>query len=232
MISDALRIDIERWASAKDERPLLAMAKGGRLTQEMVSSYIANVTFLIEHTAEHMTLARARSLELGNDALAAYYADKLVEEFGHDEWGHADLEKLSRIVATPKARSVTPSIRALAHHIRDLIAEDPAFYLAHIAFAEYVTILLGPELLADIEAHCGVPRSAMTIVDNHIAADQEHVEENFAVIDDLVGDPKKLRPMRQALASIMEHFDRFCAEVTTVSVEESGEYELARVSAA
>lgn len=231
MISDALRIDIEKWASAKDTRPLFAMAKSGHLTKEMVTRYIANVTFMIGYTPRNLRLARDQARAQKNEALAAYFAHKIEEEDGHEVWGSEDLESLERLVAAPHAMRVTPAIQALSEHVPAQIAEDPAFFLSYIAFVEYITVLLGPELLADIEANCGVTRAQMTIVDNHIDLDKAHVEENFAVIDDLVGDPRKLAPMRTALADVLGYFDRFCEEVTVVEAG-SDEHQIANVSAA
>ena len=229
MISDALRIDIEKWASTKDQRALFAMAKSGRLTRPMVRTYIANVTYLIERTPGHLRRARERASALGDERLAGHYAHKLDEEEGHSVWGEADLESLSDVSTAGLGSSVTPAIAACASYLTKIIDEDPALYLTHLAFTEYVTVLLGPELLADIESRCGVPRSSMTVVDNHIELDREHAEEGFGIIDDLVGDPKKLAPMRRALAGLLEHFDRFCEEVTA---DRATAHEPAHVSAA
>lgn len=234
MISDALRIDIEKWASTKDTRPLIVMAKSGRLTRAMVTRYIANITYMIHYTPIHLRLALDASRARGDEGLVGYFEHKIEEEDGHEVWGHEDLETLERVPVAPVAKSVTPAIRALAEHVPTLIAADPAFYLAYIAFVEYITVLVGPELLADIEGQCGVARTAMTVVDKHIELDKAHVEENFGVIDDLVPDPRKLSPMRNALAGVLVYFERFCEEVVEEVVEDtsSREHELANVSAA
>ena len=66
----------------------------------------------------------------------------------------------------------------------------------------------------------------MTAVGNHVELDRDHAEESFGIIDDLVGDPRKIASMREALAVVLEHFDEFCEEVTQEL------HEPARVSAA
>jgi hypothetical protein len=216
MISDALRTDIETWASRKDDRALFRMAKNGTLTKAMVTKYIANVTWMIRNTQKHLRTARDRARSSGNQALTAYFSEKVREEAGHDAWGDADLVSLTKMVSAP-AMVPTPSIEALDAYVAKVIDENAVLYLPYIAFAEYITVLLGPELLTYIEERCGVPRTAMTIIDKHVELDREHAEEAFGVIGDLVGDPRMLAPLRRALAEMLRHFDGFCEDVTMIS---------------
>ena len=95
-----------------------------------------------------------------------------------------------------------------------MIDDDPALYLAYILFAEQLVVILGPEWLELLEARCGIPRSSMTVIGNHAELDKEHVESALEEIDDLVGDPRKLPRMRDALRRSIGFFDRFCVEVT------------------
>jgi hypothetical protein len=229
MIGHALRLDIERWAASHAGKPLFQFAASGRLTKTMVMRYIANVTHLTRQTPAHLKRARDRSRALGDSSLAAHFAQKMGEEVGHAEWGDADLECLRRLVVSPSTPELTPSIRMLVSYIEQTIDQDPACYLTYIAFAEYVTVLLGPELLRHIEERCGVSRSSMTVVDNHVELDRAHAEEGFAVIDDLVADPRKISALRRTLGEVFAFFDRFCEEVTHETVEND---ELVRTSAA
>ncbi len=216
MISDALRTDIERWAAGRDDNPVFQLARVGRLTKAMVARYIANVTYMIRLTPTHLRRAQARARALGDTALVKHYEHKLEEEIGHAEWGEADLDALADSVS-PSSRTVAlPAIERLSQFIPRVIDEDPALYLCYLAFTEYITVLLGPELLSLIEERNGVPRSSMTVIDNHIELDREHAEEAWGVIDDLVGDPRKIGRMRSALAQMVEHFDAFCVELTSI----------------
>jgi len=56
----------------------------------------------------------------------------------------------------------------------------------------------------------------MTVVGNHIELDRDHVEAALDEIDALVADPTKLPRMREVLLDSFAHFDRFCAEVTSL----------------
>jgi hypothetical protein len=158
--------------------------------------------------------ARDEARRRSDEPLAAFYQHKLEEETGHVEWGEADLESLTKVVVAPASTTTTASIEALAKYLTSTIDRDPALYLTYVAFTEYITVLLGPELLSSIVEHCGVPRTSMSVIDNHIVLDQDHVEENFGIIDDLVAEPRKLSPMRNTLSDIFGFFDGFCREVT------------------
>jgi hypothetical protein len=224
MISNALRTDIEIWAGRRDQNPMFQMAREGTLTQSMVTRYIANVTYMIRLTAGHLRAARDGARAVGDETLAAHYEHKLEEEIGHDVWGEADLVSLEKVSMGPANVQPTPSIERLGTYLTDAIAEDPALYLCYLALTEYITALLGPELLSLIEKGTGVPRSSMTVIDNHIELDREHSEEAWGIIDDLVGDPRKITRMRGALAEMVGHFDGFCVELTnkTERSDESG----------
>jgi pyrroloquinoline quinone (PQQ) biosynthesis protein C len=215
MISTALRTDIEAWASRKDDKPLLKMAEEGRLTKAMVHAYITSVTWMIHRTPGYLARARDRARELGDQPLAEYFEKKRQEETGHGEWGDADVASFSRM-AVASADGPVPAMTEIARFVEEITGSDPALYLTYIAFTEYVTVIVGPSLLSNIEERCDVPRSSMTVVDNHIELDRDHAEEAFGIIDDLVGDPRRLRPLRDALATVFALFERFVLEVTLV----------------
>src|SRR5687767_9569655 len=95
MISNAVRTDIEHWASRKDQNPMFQLAKAGRMTPAMVRRYIANITYLVGLTLSHIHRAEQASRALGDEGLAAHYAHKFEEETGHAVWGEQDLDRLA-----------------------------------------------------------------------------------------------------------------------------------------
>jgi hypothetical protein len=211
MISNALRSDIERWAARRDDNPVFQLARAGRFNQAMVARYIANVTHMIRLTPGHLRQAQARARALSDTALVQHYEHKFAEEIGHAAWGEADLAMLAK----NDEPTLTSAFAELADHLTSAIDEDPAVYLCWLALTEYITVLLGPELLSLIEERNGVPRTSMTVIDNHIELDREHAEEAWGVIDDLVGDPRKIGKMREALATMLAYVDAFSLELAT-----------------
>jgi hypothetical protein len=232
MISTALRTDIERWAARRDENPIFRLARDKGLSKAMVTRYIANVTYMVRLTAGHLRKARDGARARGDHRLAAHYEHKLAEELGHHEWGEADLETLTKLGMSPACTSTTPAFERLARYLDQAIEEDPALYLPYLALTEYLTALLGPEMLELIETRTGVPRSSLTIIDNHIELDRDHAEEGWGCIDDLVRDPQALPRMRQALAEMLAHLDAFSVELTTTTEDDDGADREGHVSAA
>lgn len=212
MIGNALRIDIEKYAADLSRRNLLfATTQAGTISPDMIRRYLASLRFMIMQTPVLLTKAIRRARELGNEELAKHFEHKITEEVGHEVWADNDLRSLeaARSARTP---DVTQAARDFAAYLERRIQEDPLYWLPYAAFAEYITAIKGPEWLELLETRCGIPKTSMTAVGNHIELDREHAEENFAVVDDFVLDPARLPAMREAMADAMSHFDAYCAE--------------------
>lgn len=209
MIGDALRTDIEQWAARREQNPVFALAKRGAFGRELIAQYLANVTHMVRLTPHYLVLARDAARARGNAGLTEYFQHKLEEEVGHDAWGEADLASLG---ATGSSQPL-PSIVRLTEYLTESIKTDPALYVCYIAWAEYMTVLVGPEFLALIEERNGVSRTSMSVIDKHVVLDIDHSEEALGAIDELVGDPRMIGPMRKALAEIIEIFDSFFSEL-------------------
>jgi len=223
MIGNALRAQIVEYAvEMRRSNPLFYKAEDGTMTSQNISRYLANVHYLITHTPIHLARARDGARARGDHALATHYAHKIGEEVGHDEWAERDLSRVAPLLAAPVKREVNASMRGLVEYIARVIDEDPALYLAYILFAEHLMVVGGPDWLQLLEERCGIPRTAMTVVGNHVDLDREHVEEALESIDDLVGDPRKLPRMRRVVAEAIAHFERFCTQVTETEVSDEG----------
>jgi hypothetical protein len=214
MIGHALRVEIELWASRIGESPFFRLAREGRLSRGAVVRYVANITYLVSLSPGFLQRAQDRAAELGDPKLALHFAQKRAEEAGHDAWGRADLRELG---ADGFDVSRTAAVAEMASFLARNIEEAPARYLAYIAFAEYVTVLVGPELLELLEQKNGVPRSSVSIVGKHIEHDIHHSEEGWEAIDDLVVEPTAIAEMRTTLRQVMGFFDAFSEELAATS---------------
>lgn len=216
MIGDALRVEIAAYAAeASSHNPLLARAARGAVTPLHIARYLANVHALVVHTPIHLRRAEDAARRRGDEALAAHFRAKRGEEFGHDAWAEHDLARITPQLRAAPPRELVPAMTQLIAFIERCIDEDPAHYLAYILFNEHTMVLLGPQLLELLERHCGIPRTSMTIVANHVELDGEHVEEALSHIDDLVGDPRALPRLRAVMHGTMRLFEAFCDEVST-----------------
>ena len=214
MIGSALGSEIERFADeTRLKNPVFARTREGKLTPDRVGAYLANVHFLISHTPFFLTRAGDRARELGDPKLAEHFAHKFIEEHGHDAWAERDVSRLAAIPGNDFSRKALPSMVALTDFLTGIVEGDPVLFLAYELFAEYLIVILGPEWLTMLEERCGIPRSSMTVIANHVELDKDHVEEGLETIDDLVGDPRKLPELRETLRTTFELFDKFCAEL-------------------
>lgn len=227
MIGNALRMDIEIYAGQSDRNALFATARAGQVSREMIMQYVGGLHFLMTKTPLVCTTARDRARALGDEALASHFQHKLEEETGHAKWAERDLKRLDTkrsdesgvSLQQPQRPRFEPisSVNALASYVLGLAETQPSLVLAYVAFAEYITVIKGPELLDLLDTHCGIPKTSMTAVGNHVTIDRDHAEEAFSLMDDLVGDPRMLPEMRQALARAIELFEAFCTEVTSIA---------------
>lgn len=214
MLGDALRVHIERFASeGRAQNPLFLKAAAGELGPIHVAGYLADIHQLVRHTPRHLRRARDVAKRRADTKLVTHFERRLTEEDGHDLWAERDLSRLAH--QRPAPADVSEGMRALLLFLERVIDEDPALYLAYILFAEYLTVLVGPAWVELLEARCGIPRAAMSVVTNHADLDRDHVASSLEEIDELVGDPSKLPRLRSVLDETFMLFDAFCREVAT-----------------
>jgi pyrroloquinoline quinone (PQQ) biosynthesis protein C len=222
MIAEALCDDIKRYArDVRSTNQLFVHAANGSLTHPAVSTYLANLHELVSHTPVHLSRASSRARALGLTPLADYFGEKCGDEAGHDAWARTDL---SRLAPRGIRHDVLPAMRERIERLEEIIDEDPELYLAYVLFAEYATVLLGGDWLNLLETRCGIPRSSMTVIDNHVELDREHVSEALERIDSLVGDPRKLTRLRAVLQESFALWDRFGEEVCAAPESEQARH--------
>ena len=164
-------------------------------------------------------LARDRARQVSDEPLALHYQRRLGEEEGHEVWAERDIQRVSGATVRQINSQIVPAMDGLLGYLAETIDKDPTLYLSYILFAEYSTVLLGAPWLALLEENCGIPRSSMSVIGNHVELDREHVQHALDCIDELVGEPRKLPLMREVLTETLRFFDRFCAEITDESMQ-------------
>ena len=188
-ITSRMMGDIERYLDATlDTNPLFVGAKEGTVTPEIIGRYVTNVTHLVAQTQRHLNRAAEASAARGLNRLADWFNEKVHEEAGHDQWGEEDKQELSRRFAVTASPRLLASTRALVGYISETIDYDPNLYLIYMLLAESGAVRVGPVFIRDLELRCGIPHSVVSILGNHAELDREHVQEDLAVIEDLLSD--------------------------------------------
>jgi hypothetical protein len=222
MICEQLKVDIESYASRLRASQLFGLAKQGEITPAAMAEYVANLRLLVFETDGNLRLAEARAKELGRPDLAAFFARKRGEEVGHERWADHDISRLRGQFGVNRDVGSSPAIGALLEYLREVIREEPVNYLAYMLLAEYVTVLVGPEFLALLDEHCGIPPTSLTVIGHHVELDREHVAEGLEQIGSAVTDVRWSSSMRETLSRSMEYFDRFWGEICEVAHDGRG----------
>jgi len=218
MISETLRTDIETFAvHLRTSNRLFDQTRRGKVTPHAIVAYLANMTYLIREALAVLRVAQDRAKELGHADLATFYAHKIAEEKGHDQWARNDIASIDALFGVNASFDPTRAISSMLTYLRQAIDDDPVRYLSYLLFTEYLIVLIGPEWLALLEANCGVPSSSMSVVGRHIDLDKDHVVEDLREIDALVKDARHFEPLRQTLKQSMQYFENFCEEICDVT---------------
>lgn len=150
----------------------------GEISHEEIARFVKNVTFLTAHTPHHLQLAVKMASEKSDKKLTRYYKAKLHEEVGHDQWGESDLKQLNERFSLKDGNTdVLSEMKDYVAANERMIADDPLHYFVYILFAEYYTVIAGPECLEAIKRSKNVPREMMSIIDKHAELDKDHVHE-------------------------------------------------------
>jgi pyrroloquinoline quinone (PQQ) biosynthesis protein C len=217
MIVRALTHEIEQYADRLHrESRLLAAAREGKVTKEVIVAYLSGVLFMLHKTPVHLQRAAESAREVGRPDLAAFYAHKQDEERDHDQWVLDDFAELRRLFGAAAAQAPHPSMTALAGLIEGAIERAPASYLAYILLAEYFTVLVGPTWLTALEERCGIPRHALSVVAKHVELDQDHVQEAMREADALI-TPDDLPAMDDVLKRSIACYDAFYASLADLA---------------
>ncbi len=213
MLSEKIRELLDARISAFRDHPLLELTQEGRLPPQALGRYIGSTLLLIQQTVPRLDEARKISVDSGRPDLAEYFARKFVEETGHDAWAEADLSSLSHHYGVELHGKPLPAAFATVDFIEGLIARDPQLYLVYMLTNEYLMVSAGPAWLNALTTGSGAPVSALTVIAEHIEADQDHTDSGFAYVDRLLSDSLPFADIAAVIHESMDLFEQLCSEV-------------------
>jgi hypothetical protein len=212
-IAQDLATRIRNYALEAPERNRLLQATlSGDVTPAGFAVYLANIRYLLSQTVPTLERACKRSRELGRTELEAFFAHKISEETGHVVWAVEDQDQLRERFAVPTDFAPLATMHAIVQYVQQTVDLNPARYLGYILFAEYYTVLAAPAWLDALESCCGIPRSMVSAIGNHVELDQHHVAEGLAEMDQLVNS-QEASELVDTVVTTMEMWDAFFAEV-------------------
>lgn len=180
MIAELMKREIESFGhSVCSEHQLFEKARNGQVGPPVVAEYLSSLLFVIRKTPIHLALASEAASKLGATELSAYLRRKIAEEEGHDSWAVSDLDVLSSRYGKAFACEPSREVVELMDYVEHNLHQDPRRYLIYTLFAEYFTVVVGSTWTEVLIDRCGIPKSALTVVDKHVEADAEHAHEGF-----------------------------------------------------
>ena len=218
-IEEPLSTAAKRTIEEKSEylsvnNPFFIKARQGELTQLQIQAYVYNVWHLLSYTIPHLETAKATSEKRNDSELANFFAEKIPGEIGHDQWAKNDLAALGEKIDEVELKRISPAMRALISYVGDLTENNPNLYLAYTTFAEYFTVLKGPELVSNFEANCGVESRHVSCIALHAKIDAKHSAEDFITMDRLLFGKMDRKEFLEAIHHFFELVDQFLTEMT------------------
>lgn len=197
----------------KNENGFYRSVFQGDVKLDTIAYFLESIRHLVSHTPKQLLLALKEAEKRGYKELAQIYRVKLKEETGHDQWAVDDLNAIA--VLSPdlkKPTHIAPAIEEMIRRNESNIKKDPYHYLVHIFFAEYFTVCDGPDFMAALEK-IGIKPHMMSVVDNHVSLDVEHVQEWEDIIGQLVDSSSHGKTFLTLLQESFEVYERFCFEL-------------------
>lgn len=192
------------------DSPLFSGAKKGKITKDIILRYLSNINYLVEHTPIHLKNAISSSRKISNSALEEYYRDKFIEEQGHNLWAEKDVHSFGKNAID---FDLCSSMLNLTEYLNQITTKDPVAYIAYPLFAEYFTVLVGEPWLNDLETYCGIPKSQMSVVGNHVELDKHHVAHDFEHIEQIPLSDADRAKVLKSMKIAMSHIQNFAKEV-------------------
>lgn len=202
------------YASMKNQNVFFQRVYGGQVTVPEVATFIRNLTYLTQHSQLVLRLAVASSKEKNDHHLADFFVKKIADEDGHHKWGEMDFESIKKKFKVPGAADqITDEMKHYVEDVQAMVKEDPYQLFVYILFAEYLTVIGGPDFLKAVDKACGVPPEYMSVIGNHAEIDRDHINDWAEEAKSLGMTDKDFDRCKKVLDRVMSNYDRFCSAI-------------------
>lgn len=161
----------------------------GRFSKMQVGVYLFNLHSLISMTPQHIINAHQYCEKKGDAVLSKFFADKLPEEEGHEQWAVDDISKLNLNANEYNNLKLIKTMNQMITYLNSLSARDPQGYLGYQFFAEYVTVQYAPILIDNLAKKCQINPACLSVLSNHVELDLEHAAHDMTLLDQHITTP-------------------------------------------
>jgi len=197
----------EKTEHIVNNNPLFIGARKGNLDKKDIEVYLNNLMFFFQHTPVHLAKAQRVAKARGNERLTEFYAEKIREEDGHDQWAKNDLKNLNfESRDTAPLEVINAGNMKLLALAKNMIDKDPSLFIPYMLFMEYFTVLAAPDFMANLEKNHAIPRKFITAIAYHEELDKDHVVEDLKVLD-WISNESNYDELKEALFQTAECVD-------------------------
>ncbi len=190
-----------------EQNALSRRAREKTLTAEDVECYLTNMFYVFANTLPACHYALIISRSRNNEKMAEFCVEKMEDEKGHEVWAQDDLKHLGIANGLPNFNLVSQQSKDLVQYGRDVIDIDENFFSVYTFCFEYLTVVEGPKLLAQLE-ELGFSRESMSGLGYHVDLDKHHIEDDIKIILDTMRENHP-EAMLEVARKTMDHLHKF-----------------------
>jgi pyrroloquinoline quinone (PQQ) biosynthesis protein C len=167
---------VEAWncdRSTLTASPAFQLLASGRITRAQYAAILRQIFHHARENPQIQALATARFRGDQRD-LVKNFLRHAQSEIGHDALALADIAALGEDTAGIRTERPLPATFSLLANAFYMIEHhNPLAYLGYLFQLEYTPVQVGPGLMASLEG-CGIPKAAMTFLEEHATVDVAH----------------------------------------------------------
>jgi pyrroloquinoline quinone (PQQ) biosynthesis protein C len=188
---DALVSDWNAGRARMAESPVFRRMADGTLTRQ---EYGAILRQIFHHARENPQLQALVTARFRGEQrrLVSAFCRHAISEVGHDELALADLAALGEDVSRiPDERPLPATFALLASAFHMVEHHRAVAYVGYLFQLEYTPVQIGPQVMASLE-RCGIPRTAMSFIEEHARVDVSHCQLIRNYVEQLLRTPADL----------------------------------------
>jgi pyrroloquinoline quinone (PQQ) biosynthesis protein C len=178
-----------RASFAKSEA--FAILASGRISAAQYAAVLRQIFHQTRENPQLQALVTTRFRGEQRELIKTFYRHAS-SEIGHDQLALADIAALGFATTDiPNERPLPATFALLATAFHTIEHHDPVAYLGYLFHLEYTPVQLGAAYMEALE-RAGIPRSAMTFIEEHAAVDVSHCKLIEQYCETLIRTPEQL----------------------------------------
>lgn len=151
------------------------LGRKNMMTHFHVATYVVNLEHLFRKNC--LDILEASKVYSSHQEVSEFFLHKWQEEHGHDAWARADWVAMSKERSFKSEPTVLSQMNDLTDFLNHVMHTSPYEYISYMYYAEYMTALVGPELMGLIKSNLGMENKQISALSNHIELDGDHASE-------------------------------------------------------